>query len=224
VTSPQKTGAFKSREFGYELLILKGRKNDEKIKVYRSTDRLCDQTVRDRYPRGRSVTATVTVYGPKGADDIHNLTGYTMGSDPEQFGAISEGMYDGNYDAMGKSGSLKSNWTINRRGRVRTIDGMINPFAPDQIDENGEGYKTGIFVHTSNQSGFAGTYNNGKDGISVGCLLIVPTDWPKFNKVMSGVKNFKLQLIRTQSKISQINGVNGAVGGSKYLNTTIKRN
>lgn len=44
MTSPQKTGAFKSREFGYELLILKGRKNDEKIKVYRSTDRLCDQT------------------------------------------------------------------------------------------------------------------------------------------------------------------------------------
>lgn len=55
MTYPQKTGAFKSREFGYELLILKGRKSDEKIKVYRSTDRLCDQTVRDRYPRGGSL-------------------------------------------------------------------------------------------------------------------------------------------------------------------------
>jgi len=29
VISPQKSGAFKNREFGYELLILKGRKNDE---------------------------------------------------------------------------------------------------------------------------------------------------------------------------------------------------
>ncbi len=55
MTSPQKTGAFKSREFRLELLILKGRKSDEKIKVYRSTDRLCDQTVRDRYPRGRGL-------------------------------------------------------------------------------------------------------------------------------------------------------------------------
>lgn len=53
--SPQKTGAFKSREFGDELLILKGRKSDEKTKVDRSTDRLCDQTVRDRYPCGRSL-------------------------------------------------------------------------------------------------------------------------------------------------------------------------
>ncbi|PUV22496.1 hypothetical protein DCO56_19995 [Sphingobacterium athyrii] len=48
LTSPQKTGAFKSREFGDELLILKGRKSD-------STDRLCDQTVRDRYPCGKIV-------------------------------------------------------------------------------------------------------------------------------------------------------------------------
>lgn len=55
MTSPHKTGAFKSREFGYELLILKGRKNDKKIKVYRSTYSLFYQTVRDRYLRGGSL-------------------------------------------------------------------------------------------------------------------------------------------------------------------------
>lgn len=45
LTSSQKTGVFKSREFGIELLILNRRKNDEKIEIYRSSDRLCDQAV-----------------------------------------------------------------------------------------------------------------------------------------------------------------------------------
>jgi len=38
LTSPQKTGHFKSREFGSELLILNRRKNDKKIKGCRGTD------------------------------------------------------------------------------------------------------------------------------------------------------------------------------------------
>src|SRR5690606_40280262 len=55
LTSPLKTGAFKNREFSNELLILNGRNIHEKIKVYRSADRLCHQAGRDRYTRGGSV-------------------------------------------------------------------------------------------------------------------------------------------------------------------------
>ena len=44
LTSPRKTGAFKSREFGIELLILKRRNPNEKIKVYGGPDCFCDQT------------------------------------------------------------------------------------------------------------------------------------------------------------------------------------
>jgi RHS repeat-associated protein len=142
-----------------------------------------------------AVTATVTVYGPDGDDDVHTYEGYTMGSNSEKFGAIDEGTYDGNYDAAGKSGSLKSNWAIENRGEVRMLDGGINPFAPNQVN-NGEGYKNGIFIHTSNQNGYAGEISNGTSGISVGCLLISPKDWQNFNNVMSGVKNFKVQLHR----------------------------
>jgi RHS repeat-associated protein len=137
-----------------------------------------------------AVTATVTVYGPDGADDVHSYTGYTMGSNPEKFGAIDEGTYDANYDAVGKSGQLHSNWVLEERGRVRMLDGLINPYAPLQIDKNGEGYKDGIFIHRPNNDGFAG----GK--VSVGCLLIIPSDWQSFNDVMSGVKNFKVQVFR----------------------------
>jgi hypothetical protein len=77
------------------------------------------------------------------------------------------------------------------------LDGMMNPYSPSSVDANGEGYKTGIFIHTSNQSGFAGEIHNGKSGISVGCLLIFPSDWKEFNNVMSGVKNFKVEVRRT---------------------------
>ncbi|MBS1652913.1 MAG: hypothetical protein JSU07_12980 [Bacteroidetes bacterium] len=147
-----------------------------------------------------AITATVTVYGPDGEDDVHTYTGYTMTSDAERFGAIDEGTYDGNYDPVGKSGSLKSNWTLNRRGRIREMDGKINPNDPNEIDENGEGYKTGIFIHRPNSDGYAGTIHNGTSGISVGCLLIAPADWKSFNETMSGVKSFKVQVIRTVYK------------------------
>lgn len=143
-----------------------------------------------------AVTAKVTVYGPKGAKDIHTYTGYTMGSDPGKFGAVDEGTYDGNYDVAGKSGALKSHWAINGRGRVRMMDGEINPFSPNQVDENGEGYKDGIFIHSPNSNGYAGTIHGGKSGITVGCLLIAPSDWKSFNETMEGVKSFKVQVIR----------------------------
>ncbi|NMA74607.1 MAG: hypothetical protein GX963_10710, partial [Bacteroidales bacterium] len=135
-------------------------------------------------------TATATVYGPKGSDDIHIYTGYTMTSNAQRFGPIDEGIYDGNYDVNGKTGKLKSHWVLNHRGPIRMLDGKINPNAPSQIDSNGEGYKTGIFIHSTNKNGGAGGY------VSTGCLLIHPDHWSGFNNVMSGVKNFKVQVIR----------------------------
>ena len=55
MTSPLKTGVFKIREKRIELLILNRRNTDEKIEVYRSPDRLCDQAGRDRHPCGGSL-------------------------------------------------------------------------------------------------------------------------------------------------------------------------
>ncbi|MBN9299698.1 MAG: hypothetical protein J0I41_22035, partial [Filimonas sp.] len=173
-----------------------------------------------------AVTASVTVYGPDGANDVHTYKGYTMGSDAQKFGAIDEGTYDGNYDAAGKSGSLQSHWAINKRGNVRTLDGGVNPNAPDQIDANGEGYKDGIFIHSSNSTGFAGTYYDKKakkdKGISVGCLLIAPNDWKSFNEVMSGVKDFKIEVIRSISRKIPLQGVNGQITNISIIRKTIK--
>ena len=181
-------------------IVLKGAKA---VVVFHGSrqEKLGTRNGQSGYINGKgAVTAEVTVYGPGGADDIHTFTGYTMTSDPKKFGAIDEGTYNANYDKEGKSGNLPSHWTLNARGRVREMDGKKNPYDPTEVDKNGEGYKTGIFIHRPNNNGFAGVIHGGKSGISVGCLLIAPGDWDDFNDALDGVKNFKVQVIRTQVK------------------------
>ncbi len=134
--------------------------------------------------------ANVTVYGPKGADDIQSYKGFTMTSDAETFGPIADGTFSLNYDTRGKSGMLKSNWAIEGRGEVPAYGGH-NP----NPNAYGGAYKTGIFIHTSNRNGYAGRYNNGKNGISEGCLLVVPTQYDnKGSATQNGFDQFNQQL------------------------------
>lgn len=154
-----------------------------------------------------AVTATVTVYGDKGEDDIYLLKGYTMSSDAILFGAIDEGVYDANYDSKGKSGNLSSHWVLNNRGPIRMIDGRINPYHPNQIDDKGEGFKTGIFIHSTNANGYAGI--NGP--VSAGCLLLAPEDFRVFNKILSGYRNFKVAVYRSVLEKKPLIGVTGEV-------------
>lgn len=87
------------------------------------------------------------------------------------------------------SGVLSSNWAINKARRVSTYWG--NPLHPNQIDKDGISYKTGVYIHRSNNSGYAGGH------VSEGCLLIAPKDWPSFNNQLSGVSQFHLKVSRT---------------------------
>ena len=148
-----------------------------------------------------AVLANVTVYGPSGESDIQNYQGFTMSSDYSAFGAIADGDYTVNYMNPGKGGSLSSNWALNNAGAVDCIDGKnpspINPYSSTQ--------KNGIYIHRSNNSGFAGkTYKNGKltGAVSTGCLLIVPsragknTGWDEFKAQLNGVSSFHLRLSR----------------------------
>jgi len=155
-----------------------------------------------------AILANVTVYGPGGADDIEQYQGFTMSSDFEKWGAVADGSYQGNFDARGKSGALKSNYTINNRWKVPALGGVNPSPHRDFVDS-----KTGIFIHASNKSGFAGNYTSKRDGqlhgISEGCLLIVPTQYDiqgnvistgfdQFNSQMQGASNFLLELNRTR--------------------------
>lgn len=170
-------------------------------------------------------TAKVTVYGAGGANDVHTFTGYTMTSDATEYGAIDEGLYEGNYDEKGKGGTIESNWVLNYRGNVREKDGGTNPNAPSQVDENGEGYKNQIFIHSTNNNGYAGILP--KTEISSGCLLIAPSDWSVFNNIMNGYNDqgystFKVQISRQVTEIVPVQGINGPVDGVNYLHNIFK--
>ena len=86
----------------------------------------------------------------------------------------------------------------------------------------GEGYKNGIFIHSSNINGFAGAISS-TNGISTGCLLITPTDWTAFNNVMSGVQNFKVPVSRQVREIVPVQGVNGEVEGVNTFVPVLKQ-
>ena len=136
--------------------------------------------------------ANVTVYGPKGADDIEHYKGYTVSSDMSVFGVVAAGDYSLDHLGQGeRSGPYDSRWTVNNRGRVRALQ-SFNPRHPDK------GYLTGVFVHRPNKDGWAGTFKkNGKlHGVSEGCLLIVPQQWESFNKQLGKSKNGLLRIQR----------------------------
>lgn len=146
-----------------------------------------------------AVLAEATVYG-KTKDDIQSYGAFTMTSDYEKFGAIADGTYTVNYRDRGKTGKLSSNWAVNNAGPVDCINGVNpSPIAPYSSTQ-----KNGVYIHCSNKSGWAGTYE--KDGhfgaVSSGCLLIVPSrkginiGWDEFNQQLSGVKRFTLILKR----------------------------
>jgi RHS repeat-associated protein len=151
-----------------------------------------------------SVTADVTVYGPNGEDDITHMTGFTMTSNYSKYGAIAEGLYNANYDAKGKSGRLKSNWVLEHRGSIGTIDNEPN-LSPYAGYNYGLPVKDGIFIHSTNSNGYAG------GNVSTGCLLLAPDDFKRFNTIMSGVKDFTVRVTRTQYEYTPLKGVTGSV-------------
>ena len=163
-----------------------------------------------------AVTANVTVYGPDGKDDITSLTGFTMTSDVEQYGAISEGLFNANYDSKGKSGALKSNWTLNNRGEIPTMDNEPN-LSPYADANYGKPVKTGIFIHSTNNSGYAGKT------VSTGCLLLAPQDFRTFNTEMSGVRKFTVRITREQTVKVPLQGVTGIVPNLFIQKTIIRR-
>jgi hypothetical protein len=55
-------------------------------------------------------------------------------------------------------------------------------------------------------NGFAGEVPG--SAISTGCLLIHPNDWKSFNSVMSGVAEFKVQVVRQAwGKVLQVSDI-----------------
>lgn len=138
-----------------------------------------------------ALLADVNVYGPNGADDVQHYKGFTMSSNPSRFGVVK----DGNYlvQKVSRPGPFGSVWALNGRGRVPEWSGF-NPKHPSRTPA----YLDGVFIHRSNWNGFAGEFlkNGVWHGVSEGCLLVSPAHWNKFNKQLSKVNSFLLDLKR----------------------------
>lgn len=134
-----------------------------------------------------AVTATVTVYGPGGAEDISTYKGYSMTSDAPSRTPVDEGVYRVRRRASAGSGALPKYYQVFKgtSDQLRTMDGGVNNNAPGQVSANGEGFKDGIFIHRTNNTGTAG------GTVSTGCLLIAPgaNQWDAFNNQLSPLGN-----------------------------------
>jgi len=140
-----------------------------------------------------AVLADVTVYGPNGKDDIRNYQGFTLTSNFKKFGAIDNGVYNVSYVSPGKSGALSSNYVLNNGGPVNCLYGENR--SPKEYLPYSLTQKNGIYIHRSNNNGWAGDNYIKKTAVSTGCLLILPKDWEKFcNQI--GKNNFTLILNR----------------------------
>lgn len=117
-----------------------------------------------------SIPAHVTLYAPCGTVDS-TLIGHTMTSDAPRYTPISEGEYTAVRRAWRGSGQIPKHFHLLENGQdnIRTMDGAVNRYRPHQLRPNGEGYKTGIFIHSTLSP-------NNRVGLltSTGCLLL---DW-----------------------------------------------
>lgn len=147
------------------------------------------------YGKG-AILADITVYGPGGENDIANYKGYTMSSDPNFFGVVVEGDYTVNrLGANEPPGPYNSDLVIEHRNAQIPAKNGVNPAFPNRKP----GYLTGVFIHRSNNNGFAGTFvnKNGKySGVSQGCPLIAPKDWNAFVNQLKSVNSFRLRISR----------------------------
>ena len=129
--------------------------------------------------------AKVTVYGPKGSDDIKTYDGLTVSSDPKQYSMIEQGDYEGRWQQMATSPYGKGSLTY----RIHNLDGSTRIKPNGGKNKNGKTYMEGIFFHRTNWSGKA-THS------SQGCLLVCGTQWKQLENQLGKLNSFRIRVTR----------------------------
>ena len=142
-----------------------------------------------------AVLAEVTVYGPNGENDISQYPGFTMTSNFEKFGAIADGEYNVSHVKANPDSAIPKTHIINNGDPVDCVNG-VNP-SPKEYKPYSSKQKNGIYVHRSNNSGWAGDNPNKCKAVSSGCLLIPKDYWASYDNQINK-HNYKLILRRTK--------------------------
>lgn len=141
-----------------------------------------------------AILAEVVVYGSNGENDIANYDGFTMTSNFDKFGAIADGEYYVSH-VKSSSGKIPKTHIINNGNPVNCINGVN--LSPNEYKPYSATQKNAIFVHRSNNNGWAGDDPVKFSAVSTGCLLIRANQWNAYDKQIGG-KNYKLILQRSK--------------------------
>jgi hypothetical protein len=132
-------------------------------------------------------SATVTIYGIGGKDDIKTYDGLTVSSDPKKYSMVADGDYDLRQEQMQTSPYGKGSLTY----RVRQMDGngQLPIEGGEKNKATGKSYLADIFFHRTNWNGQA-THS------SQGCLIIDGRQWRVVEKQLDKSKNMLLRITR----------------------------
>ena len=150
--------------------------------------------------------ATVTIYGPGGADDIETYRGLTITSAPSKYPTLQNGAYSAKYQRMATSLYGQDANTYRITGSTMSTGGY--PTSPNWFESSNlspvggwnynksTAYMTSIFIHRTDWNGKA-------TNSSQGCLLIDGQQYDRFQNQLGKSSGFLVTVNRTYIPFDQ---------------------
>ena len=120
-------------------------------------------------------SSTATVYLADGTTTTFNAM--TNPSDPDIFATVPEKIYQAK---VGIHNGTKSSYIALKMRDINAPSQTIELGTTNPAYSDGRTYSTGIDIHKAGKNNYTGTFNNGENGISQGCLLIDVNNWSNF--------------------------------------------
>ena len=133
-----------------------------------------------------ALSASITIYGKNGKDDIQQYVGLSMSSDYSKYAAIDDGEYKMYYQKMSSSIYATDAYTY----RISTLqDGLKLPALGGYNKATMKSFIEGVFFHRTNWDG------NAKSS-SKACIVIDGRQWRRVEKQLGKSKNIFLKIKR----------------------------
>lgn len=133
-----------------------------------------------------ALSASITIYGKNGKDDIQQYVGLSMSSDYSKYAAIDDGEYKMYYQKMSSSIYATDAYTY----RISTLqDGLKLPALGGYNKATRKSFIEGVFFHRTNWDG------NAKSS-SKACIVIDGRKWRRVEKQLGKSKNIFLKIKR----------------------------
>lgn len=169
----------------------------------------------DNYNIGSS---TATVYLADGGTRTFDAS--TNPSDPDIFATVSEGTY---HATVGTYNGSKSSYKALKMKNEGVKTQVIELRTTNPAYKDGRTYATGIDIHKAGKNNYTGTLNDGKNGVSQGCLLIDINNWSDFIGIFNNSSQKSRTVSVTVSRVlatpvngNQLHAFNFMTSGTRY--------